>query len=59
MSKSEYVDDYFCVNCKKTTQHTLRSYNHERDSSQDSMTCNVCGKWTSSHDDDYLKSDDD
>ncbi len=40
----EVQDEHFCPNCKRETMHDCRYSTHERDSSADRMTCQVC-KW--------------
>jgi hypothetical protein len=44
---SQYTDFDFCPQCDIETQQTIKSADHERDSSNDTQTCLVCGWWKS------------
>lgn len=48
-----YKCEYHCPNCKKDTVHQCDDGGHERDSSGDLRTCDVCGWWRSGMSDQY------
>ena len=50
---SEYIDDKYCDNCKKETEHKIVSQGHERDSSNDTFECLVCHWWGTYLTDEY------
>lgn len=42
----EYVEDRECVECGRETPHDVYDAEHERDSSNNSAFCKVCGTMT-------------
>lgn len=40
-----YLDDKFCTNCKKETEHVMTKGIPGQSFSHDSFTCTECGWW--------------
>ena len=41
----KYDDNYWCTKCEEVTTHHVTSGTHERDSSNDTIECKVCGNF--------------
>lgn len=44
-----YDDKYWCTKCEEVTTHHVISGTHERDSSNDSIECKMCGNYQFGH----------
>lgn len=43
----DYKDEAYCDHCEKDTEHQIHESGHERDMSNDSRVCLVCGwRWS-------------
>lgn len=51
---SQYKDIDYCPHCNKETEQVFKSADHERDSSNDTQTCTVCGYWKSGYTDNWI-----
>lgn len=57
MTSETYIDDHFCPVCGKETKCEFYSAGHERDSSNDRITCTVCKSMNISMGDEWFTED--